>query len=93
MFQDYRNTEAFRQWCLHEKRMGFTAKACMGPAQVEIANEVFDTDREEIRRAGEIKALFESHAARGIHGFMSESYGFIDEPIYRDALIVLKNRL
>ena len=93
MFQDYRDTKTFRQWCAYEKRMGFTAKACMGPAQVEIANTVFGFDSDSIKRAGEIKELFESHAAKGIHGFMSEHYGFIDEPIYRDAMIVLKNRI
>ena len=93
MFQDYKDTETFRRWCLYEKKMGFTAKACMGPAQVEIANEVFGTDPDALKRAREIKELFESHSARGIHGFMSEHYGFIDEPIYRDAMIVLKNQI
>jgi len=93
MFQDYKDTDTFRRWCLYEKKMGFTAKACMGPAQVEIANEIFGTDPDAIKRAREIKELFESHSARGIHGFMSEHYGFIDEPIYRDAMIVLKNRI
>ncbi len=93
MFQDYKDTETFRQWCEYEKSMGFTTKACMGPAQVEIANEIFDTDSDTIKRAKEIKELFESHSAKGIHGFMSEHYGFIDEPIYRDAMIVLKNQI
>jgi len=93
MFQDYKDTETFRSWCEYEKRMGFTAKACMGPAQVAIANEIFAADSDAIKRAREIKELFESHSAKGIHGFMSEHYGFIDEPIYRDAMIVLKNQI
>lgn len=89
MYQDYRNTEGFCRWCLREKEMGFDAKACMGPAQVAIANEIFGPGSEEIRRAREIKEAFEASSRRGIHGFMHDRYGFIDEPIYRDALNVL----
>ena len=89
MYQEYRDLEGFRRWCERERAMGFTAKACMGPAQVEIANEIFGPSEEELRRAREIKAAFETASAEGVHGFMHEEYGFIDEPIYRDALNVL----
>ncbi len=89
MFQDYKDTAAFKQWCQYEKRMGFGTKACMGPAQVAIANEVFELDSESIKRAIEIKELFEEHSQRGIHGFMHPEHGFIDEPIYKDACITL----
>ncbi len=90
MYQEYRDLEGFRRWCEREREMGFTAKACMGPAQVEIANTIFSLSEEELRRAGEIKAAFEAASAEGVHGFMHEDYGFIDEPIYRDALNVLE---
>ena len=90
MVQDYRDLEGFRRWCEREREMGFDAKACMGPAQVEIANELFGPDETALRRAQEIKEAFEASSARGVHGFMHEKYGFIDEPIYRDALNVLK---
>ena len=86
MFQRYRETEVFREWCEIEKRMGFRSKACMGPAQVEIANEIFGASEEEIADAEEICRLFEESGAKGINGFMHEKYGFIDEPIYKDAL-------
>jgi citrate lyase subunit beta/citryl-CoA lyase len=89
MYQDYRDTAGFERWCRREQEMGFSAKACMGPAQVAIANEIFGSGEEEIRRAREIKAAFEAASARGEHGFMHEEYGFIDEPIYRDALNIL----
>ena len=89
MYQDYRNTDGFRRWCLREREMGFDAKACMGPAQVAIANEIFGRDPKELQRALEIKEAFEASSRRGIHGFMHDSYGFIDEPIYRDALNIL----
>ncbi len=89
MYQDYEDLHGFTEWCRIEKSMGFTTKACMGPAQVEIANAVFGYTREDIARARQIKATFEENAAKGINGFMDETYGFIDEPIYKDALLVL----
>ncbi|SFV89902.1 Malyl-CoA lyase [hydrothermal vent metagenome] len=90
MFQEYNDTATFRRWCEREKMMGFESKACMGPKQVTIANEVFGIDEEERIRAKHIKAAFEAKAAQGINGFMDEQYDiFIDEPIYRDALLIL----
>ena len=89
MYQDYNNTSEFRKWCEYEKSLGFTGKACMGPKQAIIANEVFDTDNSELEKARYIKKIFELNASRGINGFMDDRYGFIDEPIYRDALNIL----
>ncbi len=89
MFQDYRDIDTFTKWCEKEKMMGFTSKACMGPAQVEVANRIFGVDEVEINKAKEIVMLFEENSKNGISGFMSEKYGFIDEPIYRDALLIL----
>ncbi|SFV71714.1 Malyl-CoA lyase [hydrothermal vent metagenome] len=91
MFQEYKNTEEFRKWCILEKEMGFTTKACMGPLQVEIANKIFSVDNEAFIRAKHIKEVFEASAKNHENGFMDEKYGFIDEPIYRDALLVLEN--
>ena len=91
MFQEYNDTETFRAWCEHEKMMGFESKACMGPKQVQIANEIFTLDQDALTRAKHIKEVFEKNAAQSMNGFMDEQYGFIDEPIYRDALLVLNN--
>jgi citrate lyase subunit beta/citryl-CoA lyase len=90
MYQEYNDTETFRAWCEREKMMGFKSKACMGPKQVDIANEIFGIDKEAIIRAEHIKSVFEANASQGQNGFMDEKYGFIDEPIYRDALLVLE---
>jgi len=90
MFQDYHDTSTFQAWCRHECAMGFDSKACMGPKQVEIANAVFGTSPEELVRAKHIKQSFERQAAEGNHGFMDAAYGFIDEPIYKDALRLLR---
>jgi len=91
MFQVYNDTDTFRSWCEYEKKMGFESKACMGPKQVKIANEIFGINKYEIERAEHIKAVFERNSAQGINGFMDDKYGFIDEPIYRDSILILNN--
>jgi citrate lyase subunit beta/citryl-CoA lyase len=93
MFQEYNDTKSFKAWCQKERRMGFTSKACMGPKQVAIANEVFGIDEAALRRALHIKQRFEEESSLQNHGFMDERYGFIDEPIYRDALLLLKDNI
>ena len=93
MFQDYKDLDTFEKWCKKEKMMGFQSKACLGPAQVEIANKIFGICEEEIIKAKEIIKSFEQNSQKGINGFMHEKYGFIDEPIYKDALLVIKNTL
>lgn len=89
MFQEYENVNQYTKWCEKEKQMGFNAKACLSPKQVDIANSIFKTDNKDIVRAKYIIEQFELHKAKGIIGFSDEKYGFIDEPIYRDALLVV----
>ncbi len=91
MYQDYKNIEEFRKWCLKEKEMGYSGKACLGPLQVEVANEVFGFSKERIKRAKYIVERFEKMSKKGINGFMDEKIGFIDEPIYKDALFILES--
>ncbi len=92
MFQEYNDTETFKAWCEHEKMMGFESKACMGPKQVKIANEIFALSQDSLTRAKHIKDVFEQNATQDINGFMDDKFGFIDEPIYRDALLVLERK-
>jgi len=89
MFQEYNDSETFRSWCEREKMMGFESKACMGPKQVQIANDIFSINKYKLERASHIKKVFEANSAKGINGFMDDTYGFIDEPIYRDSLLIL----
>jgi citrate lyase subunit beta/citryl-CoA lyase len=88
MYQDYNDTITFEKWCQKEKLMGFESKACMGPAQVDIANNVFTND-DELKKARYIKEIFEKNSKNNVNGFMDSYYGFIDEPIYKDALLIL----
>ena len=83
MFQEYNDTATFETWCKKEKSMGFTSKACMGPKQVHIANKIFQNNKDELEKAKVIIEEFEKMSAKNINGFMHETYGFIDEPIYK----------
>ena len=89
VYQDYQDLEEFEEWCRYEADMGFSAKACISPKQVQIVNRILK--RFDIERALYIKERFEQMAAQGITGFADERYGFIDEPIYKDALNILSN--
>lgn len=92
VYQDYKNGDGLRNWLEMEKMMGFDAKGCITPTQVELIHEIFGHGEAEIERYREIVRLFEAHRAEGISGFVDERYGFIDEPIYKGALAVLNSR-
>lgn len=91
VYQDYKKLQEFEEWCIYEKSLGFNAKGCISPKQVEIANRIFSPSIEIIEKAKYIKEIFEKMRKIGITGFKDEKYGFIDEPIYKDALNILKN--
>jgi citrate lyase subunit beta/citryl-CoA lyase len=88
-YQDFRDEAGFEAWCHHLKEMGYEAMSCISPKQVSIAQRIFAPDEAAIVRAKAIKSRFEQMAAQGITGFSDETYGFIDEPIYKDALLTL----
>ena len=90
VYQEYKDLDGFREWLKLEKQMGFDAKGCITPAQAELINEIFEYDKKEVERAKEIVRLFEQQRSIGITGFTHEEYGFIDEPIYKGALALLK---
>lgn len=92
VYQDYKNHDGLRNWLEMEKMMGYDAKGCISPAQVEMIHEIFGHSEAEIEKCREIVNLFEEHSARGISGFVDERFGFIDEPIYKGALSVLNIR-
>jgi len=93
VYQEYRNTEGFQAWLELEKRMGYEAKGCISPQQAEQLQSVFGIGEEERARAEYIIRRFEEERAKGITGFSDERYGFIDEPIYKGALSLLRSEL
>ncbi|WP_345973709.1 HpcH/HpaI aldolase/citrate lyase family protein [Sulfurimonas diazotrophicus] len=90
VYQDYRNVAGFAAWLALESEMGFDAKGCIAPKQAEQVMAAFGRDEAALSRAREIVALFEAERAKGVTGFTHEVYGFVDEPIYKGALALLK---
>ena len=88
VYQNYQDLQGFEDWCKYEKSLGFEAKACLSPKQVEVVHRIFK--KFDIERAYYIKNRFEEMAKQGITGFSDEKYGFIDEPIYKDAIETLR---
>ncbi len=91
VYQDYKNEQGLHDWLELEKTMGFDAKGCIAPAQVELIHKFFGHSEIEIKRALAIVKLFDEHHAQGFSGFVDEQYGFIDEPVYKGALAVLNS--
>lgn len=91
VYQDYKNSDGFMHWLELEKLIGLDAKGCITPDQVEHTHKVFGVSEGEIQRCRTVIKLFEEYEAKGITGFSDERYGFIDEPIYKGALTVLKS--
>ncbi len=90
VYQNYKNEEGFQQWLELEKTIGFDAKGCISPKQAEQALAAFGLDEEERQRAAYIVQRFEEERAKGVTGFSDDTYGFIDEPIYKGALALLQ---
>ncbi len=88
-FQDYKDTKSYTRWCEISKRVGFSGQSCIAPNQVEIANSTFLFSNSQKERALYIKEIFEEKQKEGVSGFADEKYGFIDEPIYKDACLIL----
>jgi len=89
VYQEFKNLEEFSSWIELEKSMGYDSKGCISPQQVKLVNKTFVDEEKEIQRAMVIVKLFEMHKEQGITGFVDNEYGFIDEPIYKGALVLL----
>jgi len=89
VFQDHNDNDSFKEWCRYEKSMGFHAKGCISPTQVNIANSIFQPEIEEIERAREIVKLFEAEPDNS--SIVSDIYGFVDEPVYKGAKRLLES--
>ncbi len=82
VYQHYKDLEGFKNWCLLQKNMGIKGVGCITPAQVEIANRIFD---ENIEFAKIIVKRFERVGPFTIDGL------YVDEPIYKNYLRILQN--
>jgi len=75
VYQQYKDLEGFKKWCLLQKNLGMQGVGCITPAQCEIANKIFD---EDIEFAKMIVERFERDGPFTIDGL------YVDEPIYKN---------
>lgn len=86
---DFRDLDALRVSTIRAQELGFRARTCIHPAQVEVINAVFTPGREELHAARELVAAFES-AVRNGDGVLTDSAGrLVDEAVVRAARDVI----
>ncbi|HUX65807.1 MAG TPA: CoA ester lyase [archaeon] len=82
---DFRNLDDFRNSTERLKRLGFTARALIHPAQIPVSNEVFTPTDEEIAAAQTLIEEFHSAFTRG-EGVLVDVHGkMVDEAVVRAA--------
>jgi citrate lyase beta subunit len=62
---DLTDLDGFKAQCEEAKDLGFDGKTLIHPSQVEIANDIFGTSREDIERARRIILAWEEATAEG----------------------------
>jgi citrate lyase subunit beta / citryl-CoA lyase len=85
IWADIRDADGLREESELARRLGFSAKTAIHPAQVEIINEVFSPDDEEIEHARGVIAAVEE----GGSGAIKHAGQMIDAPIVNRARRVL----
>lgn len=83
---NFRDLDAFRASTEALARLGFVGRACIHPAQVEIANEVFTPSEEQVNSS---RALVEKWERDGAGVAVDDRGQFVDEAVIRQARLVL----
>ena len=65
-YLDIRNLEGFRKEVSQARELGFSGQLILHPTQIEIANEIFTPDQEEIDEAKRILAAIEKSEQEGL---------------------------
>ncbi|HXW80510.1 MAG TPA: CoA ester lyase [Acidimicrobiales bacterium] len=87
---DFTDVERFRSGTLALKRLGFRSRACIHPAQVKVANEVFAPSSPEIERAHRLVRAFEQAVADGSGVLRDDNGAMVDEAVVRAARRLLE---
>ena len=65
LYANFRDAEGLRNSCNEARRDGFGGKLAIHPAQVDVINDAFTPDADEIARAARIVELFDSNPGVG----------------------------
>ena len=79
-FTDTRDLDGLREDAAFAKRIGFSGKACISPAHVDIVNEIFSPSQADINYAKEVFRAIEEAKLQG-RGAVSLRGKMIDAPI------------
>ncbi|WP_241238333.1 HpcH/HpaI aldolase/citrate lyase family protein [Nocardioides pantholopis] len=82
---EFRDLDAFRASTEALARLGFVGRACIHPAQVAVANEVFTPSAAEVEKAQALLERFSGGEAVGVDA----DGRFVDEAVLRQARLVL----
>jgi citrate lyase subunit beta / citryl-CoA lyase len=83
---DFRDLDAFRASTVELARLGFVGRACIHPAQVAVANDVFTPTASEVEAARRLVGRWE-FAGTGVA--VDDDGRFVDEAVVRQARLVL----
>lgn len=75
--------DAFRAGTILLRDRGFSARACIHPAQVTIVNEVFSPTPQEVTEARRVLAEFEQRASDGVGAYRAADGSMVDAATVR----------
>jgi len=87
-FIDIKDLDRLRRSTELARRMGYSGKCCIHPAQIDVVNAVFSPGPEEVARARRIVEAFEQAEAGGVAALMVDGV-MIDYPVVARAQRVL----
>jgi citrate lyase subunit beta/citryl-CoA lyase len=82
---NFRDLEAYAESTRALARRGFVGRACIHPAQIAVANEIFTPTDEEVGRARELVRLFDEAIAQGVGVIVGPDGRMIDEAVVRQS--------
>jgi citrate lyase subunit beta / citryl-CoA lyase len=82
---EFRDLDAFRSGTARLARMGYVGRACIHPAQVAIATDVFTPSEQELAEARALVAAADQAAAEGRGAFTDARGRMVDEAVVRSA--------
>ena len=88
VFTDVDDEEGLRKETEYIKKIGFTGKAVINPRQIDIVNEVYTPNKDEIRKAYKIIHAFYENKAKGI-GVFAVDGKMVDAPVVARAFHIL----
>lgn len=86
---NFRDLDKLRQSTEALARQGFVGRACIHPAQIAVANEVFTPDEASVAAAREVVNAFDAAMAEGRGVAVGPDGRMIDEAVVRNARRVL----